>query len=137
MRGAKRKIPCRRRSTESSSHANRCASVRPGCNCAGPNRPALPRRYRGDRSGDAGGDGVLCPLLGSLLYACISLSLRRRHVSWLSFPFSLSLSVSLCLCFGFLERKKKWPRREERAERDCMRLKRDSGRARAGKIDGD
>jgi hypothetical protein len=85
MRGAKRKMPCRRRSTESSSHAKRCARVRPGCNWAGPNRPVFDRRYRGDRRGDAGGDGVLCPLLGSLLYAIISLSL------------SLSLSVFLSL----------------------------------------
>jgi hypothetical protein len=105
-------MPCLLRSTERSSHAKRCGRVRPGWDWAGPNRPAFDDfLYLGERSGEAGGDGVLWPLLGILLYACIFLcvslslssvfvfvSLRRRHMSWLAWLGFHSLSLSLTRC---------------------------------------
>lgn len=85
-------MPCLLRSTERSSHASLCAKVRPGCDWAGPNRPDFDDGFRcrgDDRNGDAGGDGVVCPLLGILLYACIL---------FFSFFFgSLSLFVFVCV----------------------------------------
>lgn len=66
MRGANRKIPWRRRSTERTIQARRCATVLGGG--AGATRPGLvrPGRYLGDLTdGDCGGDGVQWPLLGS------------------------------------------------------------------------
>ena len=100
MRGAKRKIPWRRRSTDRMSQARRWAKVRPGCWPAA-NLPCLERRRRGERSGEGGGDGVDWPLLGILLYGCIA---TLFYVIW-ALPLSLSLSLSLSLDSRFPERE--------------------------------
>lgn len=85
--------------TERRCQAMRWIRVRPGWF----NRPALDRfwRNRGERSGECGGDGLLCPLLGSRLYGCIGISaLCLRHVT-------LFLSLPLCVScdLGFLKKK--------------------------------
>ncbi|WVZ24423.1 hypothetical protein V8G54_002967 [Vigna mungo] len=88
MRGAKRKTPCRRSRTDRNIQLSRCAAVRPPPRF-GENRPVLDRPWRslGDRSGDGGGDGVECPLLGSRLYGCIWD--QSFHITTLSLSFSL------------------------------------------------
>lgn len=94
--------------TERRCQAIRWIRVRPGWF----NRPALDRfwRNRGERSGECGGDGLLCPLLGSRLYGCIGISaLCLRHVT-------LSLSVSCDL--GFL--KQKFERENGGFRKECV-----------------
>lgn len=74
--------------------------------------PALDRLClnRGERSGEGGGDGLLCPLLGSRLYGCIGISaalslflpLSMYYVMWPSlsvFFFFSFLFLCVCLCF--------------------------------------
>lgn len=74
--------------------------------------PALDRLClnRGERSGEGGGDGLLCPLLGSRLYGCIGISAALslspslyvlRHVAASLCLFFLFFSF-LCVCLCFL-----------------------------------
>ena len=124
IRGAKRKTPWRRRRADKMIHETRCARVRLGWTAAGNRAEGFERewRYRGERRGEPGGDGVVWQLPGSRWFFA---SIWGKGLDLDDYSLMLSLSLSyvvkrLCdwviemrwMCFVSLS-----PRRRSAVER--------------------